>query len=107
MTSSLIYFRMDCLFRKVDGCLLGLTRMGFGFLMFVDCFVERGLHVADHKWNDDGCQFPLVNQLKPLSSEWMTILQFIQGLGALAICLGYKAIGLRFFILETYNCSYF
>ena len=78
------------LFRQVDGCLLGITRMGFGLLMFIDCFVERGLHIADHKWTDDGCQFPLFNWLKPLSSEWMTILQFVQGIGALFIFIGFR-----------------
>ena len=78
------------LFRQVDGCLLGITRMGFGLLMFIDCFVERGLHYADQKWTDDGCQFPLFNWLKPLSSEWMTILQFVQGLGAFFIFIGFR-----------------
>lgn len=78
------------LFRGCDPSLFGLTRMMFGFLMTVDCFVERGLQHADSKWNDKGCQFPLFNGLQPLDTTWMIILQFIQALGALSIFLGYR-----------------
>ena len=76
--------------------------------MAIDCFVERGLQHADRKWSDDGCQFPLFNFLKPLQlgitsfeifveflvilekMEWMILLQFIQGIGAACICLGFR-----------------
>ena len=51
-------------FVPVDGALLGVTRFGFGLLMAIDCFVERGLQHADRKWSDEGCQFPLFNWLR-------------------------------------------
>ena len=73
-----------------DPSLFGLTRLLFGLLMVLDCFVERGLQHADSKWNDDGCKFPLFNFLEQLDPNVMILLQFIQGIGALCICVGYK-----------------
>ena len=43
-------------FEGWDPSLYGMTRMLFGMLMAMDCFVERGLHYADSKWFDDGCK---------------------------------------------------
>ena len=43
-------------FEGWDPSLYGMTRMLFGMLMAMDCFVERGLHYADAKWFDDGCK---------------------------------------------------
>ena len=43
-----------------------------GTLMFLDAFMERGLHTADVRWGDKTqCQFPLINSLHPLPLEWM------------------------------------
>ena len=88
-----------------DPALFGMTRMLFGFLMTLDCFVEvgrvlkdkllcvynkRGLHYADQRWSDEGCQFPLINGLKQMDPNVMIILQFIQALGALSIFIGFR-----------------
>jgi len=80
----------DELFTPKDPALFGLTRMLFGFLMTLDCFVERGLHYADQRWSDQGCRFPLFNGLKQMDANVMIILQFIQALGALSIFIGFR-----------------
>ena len=73
-TSHRNFVRKTCAFRKFskifrfckgpsrmffegwDPSLFGMTRMLFGMLMAMDCFVERGLHYADSKWFDEGCK---------------------------------------------------
>ena len=45
-----------------------------GTLMFLDAFMERGLHTAHLRWGDKTqCHFPLFNFMAPLPLEWMYI----------------------------------
>lgn len=83
-------FSMERIFRGFDPSLFGLTRMLFGGLMTIDCFVERGLQYADTKWSDSGCKFPLFNGLEQLETKLMVMLMFVQAFGALFIFLGYR-----------------
>uniref|UniRef100_A0A1B6CFW1 Vitamin K-dependent gamma-carboxylase n=1 Tax=Clastoptera arizonana TaxID=38151 RepID=A0A1B6CFW1_9HEMI len=77
------------MYRPMDPSSLGVARILFGMLMFIDTLEERGLSDADIKWGDPKlCRFPLFNFLKPFPLEWMCLIYFLMAVGSIGIMLG-------------------
>ncbi|XP_044750429.1 vitamin K-dependent gamma-carboxylase [Coccinella septempunctata] len=68
---------------------LGVIRIMFGLLMMLDLPEERGgADISIRYGNPQICHFPLMDFIKPLNYEYMSILYGIMWLGTIGITLG-------------------
>ncbi|KAL3281325.1 hypothetical protein HHI36_004536 [Cryptolaemus montrouzieri] len=78
------------MYRPKDPSSLGVIRILFGFLMMLDLPEERGgSDILTRYGNPQDCHFPLIDGIKPLNYELMSILYGIMWLGTLGIMFGF------------------
>ncbi|XP_058833516.1 vitamin K-dependent gamma-carboxylase [Topomyia yanbarensis] len=79
------------MYRPTDAAALGVARVLFGLMMLIDIPEERGGGDLDYRWGDpNGCTFPLINGMEPMSYPRMGIVYLLMWLGSLGIMLGYR-----------------